>query len=240
MEHVFCCPAVRAAVRTSRELVAIDIRCLVAAPIAAPGLHPQHVAILRRAPEELEWYDPNRAPICADFLGEHAPDPAVRRAASAANSHDRAAGLLGLLPHGLKTLLCPDPTQCGMRERDHRRLRAGYARDLASLQLTVLRGSQAIYNTWRLQPTSFGWRRPPARLPACPPTPPCTPVVGPDLDDAKHEAQPQDTGSEVCDEGMPPATAVAVRVTVPRPTDPSHTTMASRRVLRAHRALFRN
>jgi hypothetical protein len=238
MDHVFRCPAVRATVRTARELVATDVRCLVAAPIATPGLHPQHVALLRRAPEELEWYDPNRAPVCVDFLGEHAPDPAVRRAASAANAHDREAGLLGLFPCGLTTLLCPDPTQCGLRERDHRRLRAGYTRDLATLQLTVLRGSQAIYNTWRQQPTSFGWRRPPARLPACPTTPTCTPVVGLDSDEAKHDAPPKDTGSEleVCDESREPA---PVAVPVPRPTDPGpHTT--GRRVPRARRVLFRS
>ena len=64
------------------------------------------------------------------------------------NLHDRYAGILGILPHGLPDLVCPNPQSLGLSERHHKRVTKANGMGLASLRLTILKAARRIFERW--------------------------------------------------------------------------------------------
>jgi hypothetical protein len=94
----------------------------------------------------LHWYDPSIPPSEDDqFFGNFAEDKAQQLAYRCLDKYDRVAGILGVLPATLMTVLRPEKCESGNTRKEYdRRTRAlGQA-----LRLTLLDGAHRIYSRW--------------------------------------------------------------------------------------------
>ena len=161
-EHVLKCPSVRSRVRVMRNTVGDSVQSIVQVALTSDRLSHAHKQILRDCPFRLAWFDPTRPPMADGFLGCDLPrTSAAYRPTAAANSHDRYAGSLGILPQGLSDLLCPSPGALGARECLHGMIRQDASDKLSLLRLQILRESKDIYELWYGHPVSYGLRRQP-------------------------------------------------------------------------------
>ena len=150
------------------------LELITVTPLAFAKLDSAVRGLLLAAPQSLCWYDLNRPLSLRGFAGIDLAAPAQRLACATLNSHDRWAGSLGVLPRGLQSLLCPEPSSYGASEHLHKAIRREASDQLGLLQLAILRHTKCIYEAWRGRPVSDKSPPPPAPPPSCWPPSACT------------------------------------------------------------------
>ena len=161
-EHVQQCSAVHHLVLERRKEVARRLELITVTPLAFAKLDSAVRGLLLAAPQSFCWYDLNRPLSLRGFAGIDLAAPAQRLACATLNSHDRWAGSLGVLPRGLQSLLCPEPSSYGASEHLHKAIRREASDQLGLLQLAILRHTKCIYEAWRGRPVSDKSPPPPA------------------------------------------------------------------------------
>jgi hypothetical protein len=71
-----------------------------------------------------------------------------QQALAACRRWDRLAGVGGILPSGIRHLLCPSASTLGIRERDRERHYKDQTYAMDNLTLAILRGDKVVYERW--------------------------------------------------------------------------------------------
>ena len=165
-EHVQRCASVHHLVLGRRNEVARRLKLLTVTPLAFAKLDPAIRQLLLAAPHSFCWYDLCRPLSLRGLAGHELESPSLRVACATTNSHDRWAGSLGVLPRGLRALLCPEPGSYGASEHLFKAIRREASDQLGRLQLEILRHTKGIYEAWRGRPVSSKGPAAPAAPPA--------------------------------------------------------------------------
>jgi hypothetical protein len=145
--HVYVCSATRSALTDFRSDVLKQLLVVTAAARSSDVLPSAHVALLGHALPWMRWYDPSSPPTILN-ANPNRPLAKWQKALAACRRWDRLAGVGGILPLGIRHLLCPSASALGIRERDRKRHDEEQTYNMHNLTLAILRGGKVVFERW--------------------------------------------------------------------------------------------